>query len=85
MADGLENIPKRVGFGCMMQILIFAIGVFICVQMSEIKSVSKQNTSTVTAVATSWSVVPFTSIRVTDDKCKSSEESVFIRHWGGTE
>ena len=25
------------------------------------------------------------SVRVTDDKCKSGEDSMFVRTWGGTE
>ena len=25
------------------------------------------------------------SVRVTDDKCKSDEKSMFVREWGGTE
>ena len=29
--------------------------------------------------------MPYVSVRVTDDKCTSSEDSLFVRTWGGTE
>ena len=32
-----------------------------------------------------WQTIPFVSVRVTDDKCNSNEESMFVRRWGGTE
>ena len=84
MASGIENLPKRVGFCCAMQTVILAIGVVITINMSEIGKVQSQNTSTVTAVTKNWLVTPFTSVRVTDSKCKSFEEPVFEREWGGT-
>jgi len=39
----------------------------------------------VTQITDDWMVVPFTKIKVTDDKCASGTYSVFNRVWGGTE
>lgn len=65
--------------------LILIIGIVVTIHMVHVGKVSDQNTSTVTAVADDWEVVPFVSVRVTDDKCTSSETSLFVREWGGTE
>ena len=82
--SGFDNVPKRVGFCCAMQAVILAIGIGISINMSAVGDVAKQNTSTVTAVTTNWSVIPFTEVRVTDDKCNLFEDSMFERQWGGT-
>lgn len=40
---------------------------------------------TVSEIADDWLVVPFVSLTVTDDKCASGTESMFVRNWGGSE
>lgn len=44
-----------------------------------------QNTNTISDVSDDWDTIPFVSVRVTDNKCSSTEESLFKRVWGGTE
>ena len=78
-------MPKRLWFGCFTQTLIVILGVVVTIHMVSVGKVSDQNTSTVSAVADDWQTIPFVSVRVTDDKCTSSEESMFVREWGGTE
>jgi len=47
--------------------------------------VADQNTNTVTQVVDDWNTLPFVDLKVTDDKCLSGFESVFVRRWGGSE
>ena len=53
--------------------------------MIDVGKVSDQNTQTVTAVIDDWNTLPFTSVTVTDDKCPAGTETMFNRHWGGTD
>ena len=84
-SEGISNVPKRVGFCFLMQLLIIGLGIVITLNMQSVGRVSNQNTSTVSAVIDDWNTVPFTEVRVTDDKCKSNEQSVFVREWAGIE
>ena len=83
--DGISNVPKRVTFCCLMQLVILVLGVIITFNMYEVASVARQNNATVTEIIDNWNVLPFTKIRVANNKCKDSEESVFVRKWGGSE
>jgi len=85
MSGGTNNIPKRLWFGCFSQTVILIIGIVVTMHMVSVGKVGDQNTATVSAVADDWQVIPFVSVRVTDDKCTSSEKSVFVREWAGTE
>ena len=84
-SEGISNVPKRVGFCCLMQLLIIGLGIVITLNMQTVDRVSNQNTTTVSAVIDDWNTVPFTDVRVTDGKCKSDEQSVFVREWAGVE
>jgi len=72
-------------FACVMQLLVLILGIIVTIHMVEVGMVSDQNTNTVGQVVEDWNKIPFTSVRVTDDKCTSKEESVFVRNWAGTE
>ena len=85
MESGLANVPKRVFFGCFAQLVIMILGIVIVVQMNAIGNVSEQNLSTIEDLIDDWSTVPFTEITVTDAKCPSGTENIFVREWGGIE
>ena len=53
--------------------------------MIDVGKVSDQNTQTVTAVIDDWNILPFTSVTVTDVQCPAGTETMFNRHWGGTD
>ena len=36
-------------------------------------------------ISDDWYTVPFVKLQVTDDKCPSDYESIFVREWGGLE
>jgi len=39
----------------------------------------------VTQITKDWAEKPFTSLRISNNKCKSPEKSLFNVKWGGTE
>ena len=82
--SGFQNVPKRVIFNCVMQLLILIIGIVLTMSMMKVAKVSDQNTGTVTAIVKDWDTIPFVSVTVTDDKCPGSTESMFVREWKGT-
>ena len=53
--------------------IILIVGWKLVSQMGDINKVSNQNSDTVTAIVDDWNKTPFTAIRVTDNKCTSSE------------
>jgi hypothetical protein len=77
-------VPKRVIFNCVMQLLILIIGIVLTMSMIKVGKVSEQNTGTVSAIVEDWDKIPFVSVTVTDDKCLSNTESIFVREWKGT-
>ena len=82
---GFNNLPKRVGFCCAMQTMILGIGIHISISMyGGVEVVNYQNTSTVTDVIENWTRIPFTEVRVTEDKCMDDEYRMFYRIWYGT-
>ena len=85
MSGGPGNVPKRVYFGVLTQMIIMVLGIVLTIQMSQVGKISDQNTNTVTQITDDWMTIPFTKIVVTDDKCSSGADSVFTRRWGGTE
>ena len=85
MSSGMINVPKRVCFNCIIQLFILVTGIVLCIIMGEVATVSKQNTSTVSQISDDWYTVPFVKLQVTDDKCPSDYESIFVREWGGLE
>ena len=85
MSGGPGNVPKRVYFGLLSQLIILVTGIVLTMQMHKVGVISDQNTNTVTQVSDDWTTLPFTKIVVTDDKCPSGTEPVFVREWAGTE
>ena len=84
MGAGPENTPKRVTLGFITQVALVVIGVVLIKQQKSIKEVSEQNTNTVTQVVENWNTMPLVNMKVTDDKCPSGTDSIFVRPWGGS-
>ena len=38
--SGFGNVPKRVGFGCLMQLLILVIGIVVSIHMANVREVA---------------------------------------------
>ena len=85
MSSGFSNVPKRVLCGCLAQLVIMVLGIAIVIQMNAVGNVSDQNLSTIADIIDDWSTIPITEITVTDDKCLSGTESIFVREWQGTQ
>lgn len=85
MSGGISNVPKRVLCNCVNQLIILVIGIALTMHMGKVGKVSNQNTQTISAIVDDWTTIPFTKVRVTDNKCSATEESVFKRNWAGTE
>lgn len=85
MSSGPGNVPKRVLFGWFVQLITMIVGIVITMHMVQVGKVSDQNTSTVGQVITDWQTIPFTSLTVTDDKCPSGTDSMFVREWKGVQ